>query len=72
MREIVTIVAPDGREICATFDGWQWLGDSHGMQPQITPREPAPPVTRTTNSTTYAVALVAAGYKLPDFGEPTD
>ncbi|MEO8428788.1 MAG: hypothetical protein ABI651_16945 [Verrucomicrobiota bacterium] len=72
MKEIVTIVAPDGRKIRATFDGWQWLGDSHGMQPQITLRQPAPPVTRATNSTTYAVSLAAAGYILPDFGAPTD
>ena len=70
MRKTFKIIAPDGHKISATFDGWQWLGGGFGIQPQITLLEPAPPVTHVQNSTTYAAALSAAGYRLPHFGEP--
>lgn len=70
MNELITIIAPDGQEIPTRFEGWQFLGGRYGIQPQLTPIEPAPPVTRITNSTTYGIALEDAGYRLPPLGEP--
>lgn len=70
MRELITIIAPDGQEIPTRFEGWQWLGGPYGVQPQLTPIQPAPPVTHITNSTTYGIALRDAGYRLPPLGEP--